>query len=180
MARKAISKKTRFEVFKRDGFRCMYCGGHPPGVLLHVDHVDPVANGGKNDMDNLVTSCEPCNLGKGARLLSAVPESLADKAASIAEREAQLRGYHKVMESKRSRLDGEAWGLMALLEPGAKTAPRDWMNSLRKFIEQLGYYEVLDAMEVALAKSFFSKDKTWRYFCGICWNKLRKQGLGGH
>jgi 5-methylcytosine-specific restriction endonuclease McrA len=24
--RAGLSKKTRFEVFKRDGFRCQYCG----------------------------------------------------------------------------------------------------------------------------------------------------------
>lgn len=46
MARKAISKKTRFEVFKRDRFTCQYCGATPPGVLLHIDHIHPVAEGG--------------------------------------------------------------------------------------------------------------------------------------
>lgn len=28
MARKSISKKLRFDVFKRDGFKCQYCGAH--------------------------------------------------------------------------------------------------------------------------------------------------------
>src|ERR1043166_5770992 len=91
--RKALSKKTRFDTFKRDGFRCQYCGAHPPGVLLHVDHVVAVAGGGTNDIDNLVTACEPCNLGKGARSLQVVPQSLAEKAAAVAEREEQLLGY---------------------------------------------------------------------------------------
>ncbi len=37
MARKkaGISKRLRFEVFKRDGFVCQYCGNHPPAVVLH-------------------------------------------------------------------------------------------------------------------------------------------------
>ena len=59
--RKGISKKTRFDVFKRDLFACQYCGAHPPGVLLHVDHIVAVASGGTNDKDNLVTACQPCN-----------------------------------------------------------------------------------------------------------------------
>ena len=31
--RKPISKKTRFEIFKRDGFSCRYCGAHPPEAV---------------------------------------------------------------------------------------------------------------------------------------------------
>ena len=61
--RKAISTRTRFEVFKRDGFKCLYCGRTPPAVLLHVDHIIPVCGGGDNSRDNLATSCDKCNLG---------------------------------------------------------------------------------------------------------------------
>ena len=70
MTRKAITKKLRFEVFKRDGFKCQYCGNEAPKVVLNVDHINPVAKGGKNDILNLITSCEGCNAGKSDRLLS--------------------------------------------------------------------------------------------------------------
>jgi hypothetical protein len=66
--REPIGQKLRFKVFKRDNFTCQYCGGHPPLVRLEVDHIDPVAKGGTNAIDNLVTSCEECNRGKGDRL----------------------------------------------------------------------------------------------------------------
>jgi 5-methylcytosine-specific restriction endonuclease McrA len=105
--RKSISKKTRFEVFKRDGFACQYCGAHPPEVTLEVDHIVPVAEGGPNEFDNYITACFPCNRGKGAVSLDRVPQSLSDKAAEIAEREAQLRGYNDVMQAKRNRLDAD-------------------------------------------------------------------------
>jgi len=170
--RKALSKKTRFEVFKRDRFQCMYCGAHPPAVLLHVDHIKAVAEGGTNDFDNLVTSCEPCNLGKGARDLSAIPMGLAEKAQRIAESEEQLRGYHSVIEEKRNRIQSQAWQIMELVLPGERSVPRDWFNSVRTFIEKIGYHEVLEAMEIALAKGYYDK-KTFRYFCGVCWNKVR-------
>ena len=65
--RKPISKKLRFEVFKRDSFTCQYCGKSAPDVVLHVDHIKPVKEGGTNDITNLVTACADCNLGKGAR-----------------------------------------------------------------------------------------------------------------
>ncbi len=37
MARKSISKKIRFEIFKRDAFSCQYCGKSAPDVILHID-----------------------------------------------------------------------------------------------------------------------------------------------
>lgn len=68
--REPITKKMRFEVFKRDKFTCQYCGRMAPDVILEVDHIKPVAAGGKTEMINLVTSCRDCNRGKGKRELS--------------------------------------------------------------------------------------------------------------
>lgn len=62
--RKPISKKLRFEVLQRDGFRCQYCGADSDNAELHLDHVIPVSAGGENDLWNLLTSCSACNLGK--------------------------------------------------------------------------------------------------------------------
>lgn len=64
--RQAISYRLRFDVLKRDGFACRYCGQRAPSVVLHVDHATPVAEGGDNDEGNLVSSCSACNFGKGA------------------------------------------------------------------------------------------------------------------
>ena len=69
MGRKAIPQKIRFEIFKRDSFTCQYCGQEAPNVVLNVDHINPVKNGGDNDITNLITSCFDCNSGKSARLL---------------------------------------------------------------------------------------------------------------
>jgi hypothetical protein len=68
--RTPITKSVRFEVFKRDSFACQYCGAAAPSALLHVDHIQPVAKGGTNELFNLVTACEGCNQGKSDRLLS--------------------------------------------------------------------------------------------------------------
>ena len=45
----AISTRTRFEILKRDGFRCRYCGADPTKCVLHVDHVLAIANGGTDE-----------------------------------------------------------------------------------------------------------------------------------
>ena len=66
-----VSSSLRFEVLQRDGFRCTYCGRRSPEVVLHIDHVHPWSKGGPTTLDNLRTACADCNLGKGARLLTA-------------------------------------------------------------------------------------------------------------
>ena len=68
--RKSISQKIRFEIFKRDKFTCQYCGEEAPKVILNIDHINPVKNGGDNNITNLITSCFDCNSGKRARLLN--------------------------------------------------------------------------------------------------------------
>jgi len=70
--RRTISKRDRFEVFKRDGFTCQYCGGTPPEFILVVDHIEPVSRGGSNEFINLITSCSGCNSGKSDIPVSAV------------------------------------------------------------------------------------------------------------
>jgi 5-methylcytosine-specific restriction endonuclease McrA len=67
------NKKLRFEIFKRDGFKCAYCGRGPKdNVVLHVDHIHPKSKGGINSKSNLITACFDCNIGKSDALLSPV------------------------------------------------------------------------------------------------------------
>ncbi len=175
MARKAISKRTRFEVFKRDLFTCQYCGATPPVALLHVDHIIAVASGGGNDMDNLVTACDHCNLGKAAVPLSAVPKSLKEKAAEVAEREDQIRGYNAILQARRDRIDDEAWRIAAELERKefVDSYSRKDLQSIRMFLERLPFTEVLEAARIANARWSYSGGRHFRYFCAVCWNKIK-------
>jgi hypothetical protein len=66
--RSLMTDSLRYDVMKRDGFRCVLCGRTAnDGVKLHVDHILPVAKGGKTEKNNLRTLCEFCNLGKSAK-----------------------------------------------------------------------------------------------------------------
>ncbi len=171
--RKSISKKIRFEVFKRDSFTCQYCGAHPPSAILHIDHILAVANGGTNVIDNLITSCEPCNLGKGARDLNVAPKKLAEKIEDAKEREEQLLGYQYLLEERRNRLEDESWRVIEIIYPGADEVTRDEFSSVCRFIERLGFFDVIEAAEICWA-SHIVKQNRFRYFCGVCWNKIRK------
>lgn len=68
--RDGISKSRRYDLMKRDGFRCQLCGTtQESGGVLHLDHRIALANGGSNMDENLWTLCETCNLGKSAKSL---------------------------------------------------------------------------------------------------------------
>ena len=63
--RRLMSDSLRYDVLRRDGFRCQICGAtQKDGVRLHVDHIYPVSKGGRTEMSNLRTLCERCNMGK--------------------------------------------------------------------------------------------------------------------
>lgn len=172
--RSPISKRKRFEVFKRDGFACQYCGAVPPRALLHVDHINPVALGGDNSEDNLITACETCNLGKSAVPLSSVPRSLEDRAAEIAEREAQIAGYAAVMEAALDRVEEESWRVAEALQPGASDGySRDRINGIRHFVRTIGVYPTLEAAQIASGRYGIGTTRAFKYFCGICWAKIR-------
>jgi hypothetical protein len=61
----AIAWRIRPLILARDGYTCRECGATEGE--LHVDHVIPIAAGGRNEEDNLQILCRPCNLRKGAR-----------------------------------------------------------------------------------------------------------------
>ena len=126
MKRVPLSKKVRFSIFARDAFTCRYCGRQSDAVVLEVDHVIPVCDGGTNDESNLVTSCEDCNRGKSGsrintfaanetdrlRLVQELSEQrqAAETAIAIATERAKLRAavmtYWSTMTG-RSRIDGQ-------------------------------------------------------------------------
>lgn len=64
-SRTGTSLALRFQIFKRDDYRCQLCGGTArDGKRLEVDHKLAVARGGKNSRENLWTLCFECNRGK--------------------------------------------------------------------------------------------------------------------
>jgi hypothetical protein len=176
--RKAISKKVRFEVFKRDGFKCQYCGACAPEAILEVDHINPISKGGDNDLMNLITSCKPCNAGKSDRELS--DDSAIQKQRvmldELNDRREQLEMMLKWREDMKD-LDGVAlealkkeWEAVAigyhLNESGEKGAKK----LLRTFSLQI----LLEAIQVADVQYIKkgSDGKATEESINLAWSKL--------
>lgn len=150
--RVGISKRLRFEVFKRDSFTCQYCGRKAPEIVLQCDHINPVVAGGDNDILNLVTSCVDCNSGKGARVLS--ENQMLTKQLDQLEELNQRREQIEMMIDWRNQLRDFDDNVLDRLE-------ERWLNrteaqfplnpsgrdELRKWIKRYGVDLVLRAMD---------------------------------
>lgn len=64
---------------------CHYCGGHFPPSELTMDHVIPVARGGKSERGNVVPACLACNRQK--RCLTPADLALAQIAPALERRD---------------------------------------------------------------------------------------------
>ena len=182
----AVGKRLRFEILKRDGFTCRYCGQRysrkTPAVKLEVDHVIPEALGGSDDAENLITACFDCNRGKGARLLTTIPSTLTDNLEILREKELQLHEYHQFMERIEKRLKKDSSEIareFRKIFPDYELTNTFKTVSIRTFLQKLPKHEVLDALYKAAAKFPRSPDTATQYFCGICWNIIKGKGRPG-
>lgn len=165
-----VSKRTRYEVLRRDNHTCRYCGASAPDVKLTVDHVTPVALGGSDDPSNLVAACKDCNAGKSssvpdASLVAEVKETDLKWAGAMA-RAAELMAVERerredyinafVLRWPSYRLDrlpnNAEWSIGRLYEAGL---PVEEMTSAATYAAaQPGVYD------------------RFNYFMGICWRKV--------
>lgn len=177
--RRPLSKRIRFEVFKRDQFTCLYCGAHPPAAILHVDHVQPFSKGWTDDLDNLVTACQACNAGKSNHLLSSVPLSLEKKAKLLKEHEAQLAGYRAAMDAVRARENRDIDELEAVFRAayGNHRFTDSFRTSIRNnFLSKLDFYELKAHAETSCNRMPNIYDAT-KYFCGMNWRCIKRNQL---
>ena len=173
--RKGISKKVRFEIFKRDGFKCCYCGETPPSVTLEVDHIEPVSKGGSNDMNNLVTACFSCNRGKTNIQLDKLPATLVENMEILKAQEEQLKEYRKFVKKIQRREKKDIEDVAKIYSEAVSEyvlSAHFKNNSLKQFLKKLPKHEVEEAMEFATTK-IEDSSKMINYFCGICWTKIR-------
>jgi len=177
--RKSLSKKIRFEIFKRDGFTCQYCGKTPPQVILEVDHINPVISGGDNDVMNLITSCFDCNRGKGARELGHVsPRPDADLTWLESQQEiAELRRY-QIAKLERDKLMLEIIGSLQdtwAFAFGCDIVPTD--ANFAKLLSAISPKIIERAIYITSARDDLSSNtyRLFKYVCGVAWTIVRSE-----
>jgi len=154
--RKSISKRIRFEVFKRDKFTCQYCGKKSPDVILEVDHIKPKSKGGADEILNFITSCYECNRGKSDIQLDdqSALQKQRKQIEELQERREQielmlkwresLTDLHKdtltqVIEYIESKISN-----FCLSEPGKR--------GVEKLIHKFALSDILDAVDISATK----------------------------
>jgi hypothetical protein len=181
--RKPLSKKIRFEVFKRDSFSCQYCGESAPNVVLNVDHIHPVALGGTNEIINLVTSCNSCNSGKSATPL--------DDRSVVKKQISQLKDLSERTEQLKMMAEWRA-GLLAIEDKQLELYESEVFRQINRMLSEIGKREAkatikkygIDNVLLALEKSVNSYlkncddeavQKTLSYVPRICYWQKKEQ-----
>jgi hypothetical protein len=155
--RKGISKKIRFEVFKRDSFTCQYCGKPAPDVILHVDHIEPVSKGGDNEIINLITSCFDCNAGKSDRRLDD-QTTLAKQRAQLAELSDRREQLELMLKWRKGLQDVGAMNETALADHwngllgGAFYLNENGMRDVRAMLRKHPLIDLMDCCDIAAEK----------------------------
>jgi hypothetical protein len=175
----AVSKRTRYEVLKRDNHTCRYCGGAAPDVVLTVDHVTPVALGGGDDPSNLVAACRDCNAGKASTSPdAAVVEDVKQtdlKWAGAIKRVAAARGRQRRKRQVYVDRFAEAWAAWkwGSEKQFAVPKPTGWETTLERFYDLgLPIEEVEHCVRVACSNSRVDPDEVFRYFAGCVWRSV--------
>lgn len=174
----SLRPKDRFEIFKRDAFVCQYCGRKPPTVVLNVDHVIAKANGGSDDMGNLITSCQECNLGKSDTPIEITIAPLKLDTSDRAEKLEQLKAYQEfIVEEYKANSEWveSAEKLWSELNKNGMY-PVMLSRSVNRLLKELPISEILDAIHITFENLSYGdvQDKV-RYFHGVC--KRKKQRL---
>jgi hypothetical protein len=175
----AVSKRTRYEVLRRDNHTCRYCGGSAPDVVLTVDHVTPTALGGNDDPSNLVAACRDCNAGKAstspdAAFVDDVAQDALRWSAAIKLAAYRAAAKHQQIEDYIESF----WDEFKSYYPDSKSIytpilPEGWEASVETFyVRGLPLGMLHRALAKTVTKPRLGRYDFFRYLCGICWSML--------
>lgn len=183
----AVTKRTRFEVLRRDEYTCQYCGAKAPDVTLHIDHVMPVSLGGDDKPGNLVTACKDCNGGKTSITPdSPLVEGLSDRAAAYAlgmqDKMTRFRADIESFEDYEFMFH-EAWDKWVRGDTkNPLCLPTDYRMSLYNWQRMGVPHDVFDLI-IPVAQAKFNRrdglkeESVFRYMAGVLSNMLEQREI---
>lgn len=179
--REPIGQSIRWQVFARDGFCCRYCGKQAGqnGVVLVVDHMVSLADGGDDRYDNLLTACLPCNAGKSAKSINGVPTS-----AEVVERQTKMtarmedaaESVRRAGEAQRE-LEQEIVDLKCRIYGNESVEfTQGEMTYMIRLVDEFGAAAVVEWYTAAASRRVPAY-RAYRYVCGCAKQAREKQGL---
>ncbi len=155
-----ITKRLRFEILKRDAFRCRYCGKAASSSSLHVDHIVPQSDGGSDNPSNLATACAECNIAKSNNPLHQIMPMATEAQVGVAR--ARMADYQAAVMynpfehfaffagvASGKTYTGSHWAVMRMFERpeltglvGANTYDQLSQATLRELFYWLDHYGI--------------------------------------
>lgn len=173
----AVTKRTRYEVLKRDNHTCRYCGASAPEAKLTVDHVTPIALGGTDDPSNLVAACHDCNAGKAstnpdAATVEDVKQTDLKWAGAI-RRVAAARARQRKKQYKYAADFLTYWETFSDRYGNKPDLAANWQAGIFRFYEiGVPFEELLHCVDVAMGNGKIHRDDVYRYFAGCVWRTV--------
>lgn len=175
-----LKNSVRFKIFKRDAFKCQYCGSQPPAVVLEVDHILPSSKGGSDDLVNLITSCFSCNRGKRDGLLSDKPMLIIKAQEEEVEKFKQLDAFNRFLKAKRKieaqwlKSISDVFITLRGKDPAQYRMSGDVESSCKTFLKRMPCEKIIEALYIAHAKrNGLNSNYDLKYFYGTCWKMIR-------
>ncbi|MFB7900281.1 HNH endonuclease [Streptomyces xiamenensis] len=178
----AVSKRLRYEILRRDNHTCRYCGAAAPDAPLRIDHVTPVALGGTDTADNLVTACEPCNSGKTSTTTDAATvadvkqdalrwaEAMKQAAANLTAADRHKAAYRDAFLAEWNR-----WGAGKGDQQREIDLPKGWKASIEAFrVAGLPATVWAEVVDTSMGNDTVRVDNKFRYCCGVAWRMVTK------
>lgn len=165
-----VGQRLRFEILKRDGFRCRYCGTTAVAEPLVVDHVVPVAEGGTDEPSNLVCACWSCNSGKSAVPLDDLRIKPSIPREAMLEQVEHVRAYldaQRQLDARRNEVAeylADVWREQTFLE-----VTNELFNRLVVLASELPLEAIVDAIRAtgaAVGHRVRTNREAIRYFNG--------------
>lgn len=177
----AVSKRLRYEILRRDNHTCRYCGATAPDAPLRIDHVTPVALGGGDTPDNLVTACQDCNSGKSSATVDSTlvadvsqdalrwASAMQQAAARLLEQEEPKLEYRDIFLAEWSR-----WGIGEGEARKTLPLPGEWKTSIERFrVAGLPAWVWAEIVDTAMGYGTVKPENKFKYCCGIAWRKVQ-------
>jgi hypothetical protein len=137
--------------------------------------------GGEDKLENLTVACRDCNSGKSSSV--AAPDTVASvdedavRWAAAMRRAAQMQQEQAEEALFLIEYFDEAWQSWRVgADKDLIWRPGDWQKSIASFhAAGVSVAELQAAVVSAMGNQKVTAFDTWRYFCGIVWNKLRER-----